>query len=136
MEEIQVGALIRPGEQEGDTIETDHFDYKVIQKALGGDCTFEYAYFNKDVEDMGIDICVDEEGKIKELPPTAIIFGYSGEIVDVIAGPILFISHDKEGNSVGLNFIQKDFITNTLCEFSTLINKESGEEYKVLMIRQ
>lgn len=136
MEEMQKGALLKPGEAHGFLIKTEKFGYQVIQEALGGDCTFEYAYFNKGVEDAGIDVCVDEEGKIKDLPPSAVIYDFENEIADVIAGPILFIGHDDEGASVGLSEEQLKYIQDNLCEFGIFTSQEDGSEIKLLIIRQ
>lgn len=129
--ELQIGALLKPRSTEGAVIGTDKFDYKVIQQAIGG--RFERVFLNQEIEDMRIDAYCDEEGKIKKLDPSAVIV--DGEnILEVIAGPILFISSDDEGNSIGLSEEQKEYITNNLTEFCEATNVNNPNDTFGIMV--
>jgi hypothetical protein len=128
---MEIGALVIPGNNEGQVVQTEHFDYKVMQKAVGG--RIERAYLSQELEDRNIDAYVNEEGKLHDLKPSAVV--YEGEkIVDVIAGPILFVGHDGEGGTVGLSDEQGEWIAENLTEFAQFQNKENPEDILKLMI--
>jgi len=134
---MEVGALLVPGSNEGGIVQTDHFDYKVMQEAVGG--RIERVYLCQELEDMDIDAYVNEEGKILDLRPSAVVYDRDkvytdGGLLDVIAGPILFVGHDGEGGTVGLNPEQSEWIANNLTEFCEFANKDNPEDILKLMV--
>jgi hypothetical protein len=135
--EYQIGALVIPGVNEGKIVKTEHFNLEVMQKAVGG--LIERVYLSQELEDMGIDAFVNEEGKLRDLMPSAVVYdksvGDSEEgLLDVIAGPILFVGHDGEGGTIGLSETQKDWIVENLCEFCQAVNGEDPDDVLKLMI--
>jgi hypothetical protein len=137
---MEIGALMIPGAKAGAIVQTDHFDYKKMQKAVGG--LIERAYLSQELEDMNIDAYVNEEGKLLDLQPSAVIYdksiGDSEEgLIDVIAGPILFVGHDGEGGTVGLTETQKEWIMNNLVEFVEAVNdSDPNDVLKLLIFRR
>lgn len=137
---MEIGALLVPGSNEGGIIETEHFDYKVMQEAVGG--RIERVYLCQELEDMNIDAYVNEEGKILDLKPSAVVYEkgkeYTNEgLVDVIAGTILFVGHDGEGGTIGLSDKQGEWIANNLTEFAEFQNeKDSSDILKLMVFRR
>lgn len=85
-------------------ITTSELELEDMQKIVGG--YIEFHPFPPDLEveyedNSGIDIIMNEEGKLKELYPTMRLVS-DGKPYDIISGSILFCSHDNEGDSIGL----------------------------------
>lgn len=99
-----------------------------LQKIVGG--YIEIPYLSKRFNDNGIDVIINEEGKFIEglKPEIAVIDGTTKQILDVINGSCVFVSHDEEGNTVELNDKQKKIVMEELRMEATLTYHETGEE--------
>lgn len=72
--------------------------YDELHAALGG--FFERVTLNRELEDAKINVFVDEEGKIKELPVTTVVLN-GNNIVEALAGPLVFTgSKDPDTPSI------------------------------------
>lgn len=64
----------------------------------------EIPFISKKLYEEGIDIIVNEEGKLIGLEPQiAIVKKNTNKIVDWVKGNCIFASHDEEGNTIGLS---------------------------------
>ena len=99
-----------------------------LQKIVGG--YIEIPYLSKRFNDNGIDVIINEEGKfIEELKPElAIVDGTTKQILDVVNGNCVFVSHDEEGNTTELNDEQMKIVMEELRMEATLTYNETGEE--------
>ena len=94
-----------------DTSEIAFFEigdsYSMIQKAVSG--WIECVRLNN-----GVDMWVNEEGKILDLPynptATAIFWANFGFMSDVIVGNVIFTSSNDEGDTIGLNVSQVEYL--------------------------
>ena len=72
-----------------------------LQNIVGG--YIERAYMGERFMKEGIDPFINEEGKLIGLEPQIAIFDREGNtIIDLVMGNCIFVSHDDEGNTVGL----------------------------------
>ena len=86
-------------------------DLKSLQTEVGGLITL--ANYYEELEDHGIDIFADDEGLLKADPKTTLIITDKKKRIKVLTalvGNLIFVSHDEEGNTVGLTDDQVDFI--------------------------
>lgn len=84
---------------------------EALQKEVGG--YIEMPYLVEDFYEMGIDMVINEEGKLADLKPTlAIVSG--NKVIDIIYGPVVFVSHDNEGNTISLNKEQRKYLMETV----------------------
>lgn len=99
-----------------------------LQKIVGG--YIEIPYLSKRFNDNGIDVIINEEGKFIEglKPEIAVIDGTTKQIVDIINGSCVFVSHDEEGNTIELNDKQMKIVMEELRMEATLTYNETGEE--------
>ncbi|MDE7478600.1 MAG: DUF3846 domain-containing protein [Lachnospiraceae bacterium] len=63
---------------------------------------YEGGYIEVVALDCGIDIIINDEGKIKELPVNRAWTDGNGRIYDVIHGNILCVRHDGEGEFISI----------------------------------
>lgn len=77
-------------------------DLKSLQDQVGG--YIEHFIINNDLAKLGIDMWIDEEGKLKnDMHPTfALLNQKADKIVDCIFGSCVFTRYDEEGNTLGL----------------------------------
>lgn len=99
-----------------------------LQKIVGG--YIEIPYLSKRFNDNGIDVIINEEGKFIEglKPEIAIVDGTTKQILDVVHGICVFVSHDEEGNTTELNDKQMKIVVEELRMEATLTYNETGEE--------
>lgn len=99
-----------------------------LQKIVGG--YIEIPYLSKRFNDNGIGVIINEEGKFIEglKPEIAVIDGTTKQIMDVINGSCVFVSHDEEGNTIELNDKQMKIVMEELRMEATLTYNETGEE--------
>lgn len=73
---------------------------------------------------------INEEGKFIEglKPEIAVIDGATKQILDVINGSCVFVSHDEEGNTIELNDKQMKIVIEELRMEATLTYNETGED--------
>ena len=81
------------------------------------------------VDELGIDMVINDEGKLLGLEPTLAILKGS-QVVEVICGPILFVSHNEEGDTVSLNANQTKYLMSTVFN-SQVVGLEIGGELKI-----
>lgn len=92
------GYFLRVGEEsehfKGYTAEfEDTLEY--LQKYVGG-------YMDVIAMDNGVDLVINDEGKIQSLPLNRAIRTDTGEIADFICGNILCVRHDEEGEFISI----------------------------------
>lgn len=114
---------------------TEEDTLRLLQKEVDG--YIELVYF-PELEKHRIDAFVNAEGKLTSLPFSLAITA-GPNLVDLIAGPILFARNDEEGNTLPLepgddeiikNMISKDYyhISINPKEFRNLRIVDLGEE--------
>ena len=97
-------------------------DLKSLQTEVGGLITL--ANYYAELENNGIDIYADDEGLLKVDPKTTLIITDKKNRMKVLmclVGNLIFVSHDDEGNTLGLTDEQIAFIKahlKQLCYFS------------------
>ena len=101
-----------------------------LQKIVGG--YIEIPFLGDTFADNEIDVVINEEGKLIEgmRPEIAIVHMHNSEVVDVVYGNCIFVSHDDEGETIGLNDEQIDIVKFKLQTIVTLINN-NGDEFEV-----
>ena len=97
-------------------------DLKSLQTEVGGLITL--ANYYAELENNGIDIFADDEGLLKANPKTTLIITDKKnrmKVLTALVGNLIFVSHDDEGNTLGLTGAQVAFIKahlKQLCYFS------------------
>lgn len=86
-----------------------------LQQIVGG--LIDIPFLSEDFEEAGIDIVINDEGKLLDLDIELIIANERGRLLDVICGNVVFTGHDDEGNTVGLANYQVNMIKNGLGTF-------------------
>lgn len=86
-------------------------ELKLLQLLVGGN--IEIPYVSSKLENLRIDIIINEESKLLNFRPTLGIIR-NGELLDVICGPVIFLSHDDRGNFVSLNYAQREYLWKTI----------------------
>lgn len=99
----------------------------VLQGQVGG--YIEIPHIVPQFDELGIDMVINDEGKLLGLEPTLAILKGS-QVVEVICGPILFVSHDEEGNTVSLNDNQTEYLMSTVFN-PRVIGLDIGGELKI-----
>ena len=80
-----------------------------LQAIIGG--KIEIPFISRAFTDMGINIIINEEGKLLDLKPSIIFVDkQKNEVVDTVHGNVIFASHDEEGNIISLSSKQIEFI--------------------------
>ena len=86
-------------------------DLKSLQTEVGGLITL--ANYYAELENNGIDIYADDEGLLKASPITTLIITDKKnrmKVLTALVGNLIFVSHDDEGNTLGLTGSQVAFI--------------------------
>lgn len=84
-----------------DIIELDENNLlEELQKQVGG--YIEVAYLGRAVSGFDLVAVINEEGKLKHLPPSLTVMDEYDEIVDVIAGPIVLLAGGEDGDFAGI----------------------------------
>lgn len=97
--------LVRKQNEDFQVVETKTLNLEYLQSQVGG--FIELVNWFEDLNNLGIDMWINEEGKlIENLKTTFIVVDNNGEVVDAIFGDVVFTSTDMEGNTIGLNDIQ------------------------------
>lgn len=102
-----------------------------LQKIVGG--YIEILYLSKVFAENEIDMIINEEGKfIEELKPEiAVIDKGNKQMLDVVYGNCIFVSHDEEGNTTSLNTEQIKIVMEELGIALKLMNPKTTEIFKV-----
>ena len=97
-------------------------DLKSLQTEVGGLITL--ANYYEELENHGVDIFADDEGLLKPNPKTTLIITDKKnrmKVLTCLVGNLIFVSHDDEGNTLGLTDKQIAFIKahlKQLCYFT------------------
>ncbi len=86
-------------------------DLKSLQTEVGGLLTL--APYYEELENYGVDIFADDEGLLKANPKTTLIITDKKnrmKVLTALVGNLIFVSHDDEGNTLGLTDDQIMFI--------------------------
>ena len=97
-----------------------------LQKIVGG--YIEIPYLSKVFAENEIDIVINEEGKFIDGLNAEIAVINNSNIVDIVYGNCIFVSHDDEGNTIGLNDKQIAIIEYQLRMSVVIHNKDTNEE--------
>ena len=97
-----------------------------LQGIVGGN--IEIPYISKELYEKGIDMIINEEGKLINLKTSMFVIDKeTNQILDSIKGNVIFTSHDDEGNTISLNAEQIGFLT-TLLDDNIVIFADGVEE--------
>lgn len=107
---------------------------ETLQEIVGG--YIEIPYLGDTFRDNGIDVIINEEGKLIDglKAEIAIVDKRSGSILDLVYGNCIFASHDEEGETIGLNEEQIKVVTEELETIVELMNKNTLEEFEVRVL--
>ena len=86
-------------------------DLRSLQTEVGGLITL--ANYYEELDAQGIDIFADDEGLLKNNPKTTLLVTDKKTRIKVLTslvGNLIFVSHDDEGNTLGLTDEQIAFI--------------------------
>lgn len=86
-------------------------DLRSLQKEVGGLLTL--ANYYEELVENRIDIFANDEGLLKSDPKTTLIITDKEnrmKVLTALVGNLIFVSHDDEGNTLGLTDEQVDFI--------------------------
>lgn len=97
-----------------------------LQGIVGG--YIEIPYISQELYNRGIDIVINEEGKLMGLIPTIYIVK-DGKVVDTINGNAIFTSHDEEGNLSSLDQKQLDFLEQYIKESISIFYGQDGVSF-------
>ena len=105
-----------------------------LQKIVGG--YIEIPYLGDKFRDNGIDVIINEEGKLIEglKAEIAIVDKKRGNILDIVYGNCIFASHDEEGETIGLTEDQVRIVTEELETVIELMNKRTFKEFEVRVL--
>ena len=98
-----------------------------LQEIVGG--YIESPYISNIFRENDIDIIINEEGKILTLQEEiAVIDKEKAIVIDVLCGNCIFVSHNEQGETIGLNDEQIKIIKKELNYVVNLskINEETG----------
>lgn len=105
---------------------------EALQEIVGG--WIEIPFISEKLYEEGIDIIINEEGKLIGLEPQiAIVQKGKNKVLDLVMGNCIFASHDEEGNTIGLNDRQIKVIEEEL-KYETFISYGGMAMVKVLFI--
>ena len=99
--------IVRQGNLKIDVEEYD--DNKRIAEYIGCDCIDHSSAFDE-LDKNNIDVWVDDEGLLKEDTWPVFIFTLKGDISGYLVGDMAFLKHDNQGETFGLNEIEKDAV--------------------------
>lgn len=102
-----------------------------LQKIVGG--YIEIPLLGGIFKKHNIDTIINEEGKYIEglNPEIALINSNTKQILDVVYGNCIFVSHDEEGNTIGLNEEQIKVVMEELKLDITLTYQDNEKQFLV-----
>lgn len=123
--------VIKPNTGKTELVFLDDEDtLKALQESVGG--LIERVYVNDDMERLKIDLYVNEEGKLLDLEENALIIR-DGSTFDVLVGPMIFVSCNEEGETVGLSAEQIEYIIKYI-KFGKGRSYKNNQEMRTLAI--
>lgn len=93
--------IIKRCNEEPKIEEVKEINLEYMQSVVDG--LIEIPYLSEYLYKLGVDIVINEEGKINGLDPNMLVFNNKMEIADVLMGDILFASSNDDGKSIGLS---------------------------------
>lgn len=98
-----------------------------LQSIVGG--YIEFPFLDNKFRDNTIDVIINEEGKFIEglKPEIAMVDRETKSVLDIVYGNCIFASHDKEGNTIGLNDEQIKIIMEEL-QMNVLLSYKNNEK--------
>ena len=111
--------------------QAEKVDLDFFYKELECDC-IDIPYVSNELYKRKIDMVIDDEGKLVGKEPTAVIVDKDDKILDVVVGNIAFCSTNDEGQSIGLNSEQIEYV-NSLTK-AVLVDNDNNN-YEVLVIK-
>ena len=81
---------------------------KDLQREVNG--IIEHKGLGDDFDEIGIEAIVNEEGLLYSLDASLMIFNEEQKPIDGIYGPAIFVSCNEDGETIGLNEKQINFI--------------------------
>lgn len=91
-----------------------------LQEIVGG--WIEIPYLSRRLADEGIDIIINEEGKLMGLEPQIVVADReTNKVLDLVVGNCIFASHDEMGETVGLTNRQIEIVKEEL-ELETIVH--------------
>ena len=107
---------------------------EALQEIVGG--YIEIPFLSKEFNDNGIDVVVNEEGKFIEglKPEIVIVDSETKKIVDLVHGNCIFVSHNEDGDTIGLNDKQTKLVLQELQMDVTLTYPDKIYNVKALFI--
>ena len=105
---------------------------ETFQGIVGG--YIEIPLISKVFKQHNIDVVINGEGKYIEglRPEIALVGKETNAVLDVVYGNCVFVSHDKAGNTVGLNDEQIEVVTEEL-NLSAMLNENEENEKSFLV---
>lgn len=102
-----------------------------LQEIVGG--YIEIPYLGDVFVDNGIDVIINEEGKLIEglRAEIAIVNKQRGAILDIVYGNCIFASHNDEGETIGLTDEQIQIVTKELETVFEMMDKETEEIFDI-----
>lgn len=102
-----------------------------LQEIVGG--YIEIPFLGEALRDGEIDVIINEEGKFIEglKAEIAIVDKRNGSILDIVYGNCIFVSHDNEGNTIGLDEEQMQIVKDELETVIEMLNKKTFEIFEV-----
>ena len=105
-----------------------------LQEIVGG--YIEIPFLSKVLNENGIDIIINEEGKYIDglTPEIAVVRTGTNQILDIVYGNCIFASHDEEGNTTALNDEQIKIVMEELETDVLLTDSKKGKNYLVKVL--
>ena len=111
---------------------TNYVSYDDIRNAVGG--FIERVTFNIRLDKLNINVYVDEDGKCKNLEPTTAVADVkTKEIIDVLAGPLVFTNRVGE-HDLPLTEIQQMAVKEILRGGAEGIDLTTGERINLRLL--
>lgn len=114
-------ALTRKQNEDYKVIQVDDLGLEFLQQSVGG--YIERVAFDKEFDRRNIDMWINEEGKFNgNFKPTFIVVEKEEpeKILDIIMGDVVFTSSNEEGETIGLNDVQIQYIKSKLSKVAVL----------------
>ena len=107
---------------------------ETLQKIVGG--YIEIPFLSKVLQQNNIDVIINDEGKfIEGLTPKMVITDTeTKETLDIVYGNCIFVSHNDDGETIGLNNEQIKVIKEELKYNAILTSKEDEEKQYLVKV--
>lgn len=103
-----------------------------LQSLVGG--LIEHYIIDEELNELHIDMWIDDEGKMKGLPPTIALL-HEGELVDVIVGNCVFSKYNSEGETLGLDAHEVGIVDRWIREQKVVgLQMKDGKTISVLAV--